>query len=216
MPEEIIIRQYLKDDRDYVRQIAWDTSFIGNPADPIFEDKDVLTDFLTAYFTDCEPESCFVAESGKKVIGYLIGTKYVPVLERVFKTKIFPSLLIKSIVNKTLFKKENIILIYHLILSFLKGEFKMPDLCRDYPATLHINLEPGFRHLGIGSRLMSKYLEYLIQRKVPGVYLATMSEKAGEFFKKQGFSLLHEGRRSYFRFILKKDVPIYIYGRRLV
>lgn len=124
--------------------------------------------------------------------------------------------MIKSIANKTLFKKENIILISRLILSFLKGEFKMPDLCRDYPATLHINLERGFRHLSIGSRLMSKYLEYLIQKKVPGVYLATMSERAGEFFKKQGFSLLHEGRRSYFRFVLKKDVPIYIYGRRLV
>lgn len=88
--EEVIIRQYQKDDRDFVRKISWDTSFMGNPAYPIFEDKEILTDFLTAYFTDHEPESCFVAESGKKVIGYLIGAKYVPVLERIFKSKILP------------------------------------------------------------------------------------------------------------------------------
>lgn len=212
---EVLIRQYQKDDRNFIRKIAWDTAFIGEPANQIFYDKEILTDFLTQYFTDYEPESCFVAESNNRVIGYLIGAKNTTILEKVFRLRIFPRLLFKLMINGALFKKENTSLILNLVLSFFRGEFKMPNLSKAYPATLHINLERGFRGLGIGSKLMDKYLNYLIKKRIPGVFLATMSDRAAEFFGKHGFSLLHKARRSYFRPILKKDVPVYIYGKKL-
>lgn len=91
----------------------------------------------------------------------------------------------------------------------------MPDFSKEYPATLHINLEEGSRNLGAGSKLISSYLEYLLSKKVPGVYLPTLSDKAAGFFRKQGFNLLYEGRRSYFRNALQKDVPLYIYAKKL-
>jgi hypothetical protein len=91
----------------------------------------------------------------------------------------------------------------------------MPDFSLDYPACLHINLEKNWRNLKIGSRLISIYLDYLAKSKIAGVHLATFSSKASSFFRAQGFNLLHKGRRSYFRHILHKDVPIYIFGQRL-
>jgi len=209
------IRRYRKEDRDFVRKIAWGTAFRGERADIFFAGKDILMDFLTQYFTDYEPESCFVAEVDGRVIGYLIGAKNAVVLEKIYRAKILPSLLFRLIMSGGIFKKKNMVFLFHCLRSFLRKEFTMPDFSKEYPATLHINLEENFRNAGIGSRLISTYLDYLLKERICGVRLATMSDKAGEFFVNHGFHLLHKGRRSYFRSIMHKDIPIYIYGKKL-
>jgi hypothetical protein len=213
--EEIIIRKYKKEDRSFVRNIAWDTAFIGKPGDTFFSSKEILADFLTLYFTDFEPESCFVAECNGEVVGYLIGAKDTNALNKIFQLKILWRLLIRSIVNGILFKKKERVFIFNCLISFLHQEFKMPDFAKEYPATLHINIDKNWRSLHAGSRLIAVYLDYLVKEKIKGVYLATMSEDAGRFFKKQGFILLHRGNRSYFRHLLHKDIPLYIYGKKL-
>ncbi|MCM8763579.1 MAG: GNAT family N-acetyltransferase, partial [Candidatus Omnitrophica bacterium] len=85
---------------------------------------------------------------------------------------------------------------------------------KGYPANLHINIEKEFRNLGIGRVLLNSYLKHLQNNRISGVHLATLSEKAKKFFEREGFKLLHEGKRSYFRHILGKDVSFYIYGKR--
>ena len=72
--EETIIRQFKPEDRGSVRDISWETAFLGEPADAFFSGKEILADFLTQYFTDYEPGSCFVAVSANRVVGYLIGS----------------------------------------------------------------------------------------------------------------------------------------------
>jgi ribosomal protein S18 acetylase RimI-like enzyme len=213
--EDIAVRPYRKEERDSIRDIAWNTAFFGRPANVFFADEEIFTNFLTEYFTDHEPESCFVARTNSRVIGYLLGAKNTATLNRVVQTKILPRLLIKAAITGTFLKRKNILFFQRLLFSFLRREFKMPDFSCDYPATLHINLEEGWRNLKIGSRLIAAYLNYLAQEGIPGVYLATMSEGAKGFFENQGFSLLHKGRRSYFRHILHKDIPIYIYGKKI-
>ena len=103
----------------------------------------------------------------------------------------------------------------HVLMSLMKGEFKAPDFSRDYSATLHINIDEYFRGQGIGSKLINNYLKYLRGQCITGVHFATMSDKTSNFFVKQGFNLLFRSKRSYFRYILHKDTPIYIYGRKL-
>lgn len=212
--EGYIIRKYEKKDRNCVRDIAWNTAFRGEPASAFFSDKEILADFLTLYFTDYEPESCFVAEAKGRVIGYLIGAKDTAILNQILQLKIVPRLLIKGIINCTFLKKKNLIFFFQCLLSFLKGEFRMPCFYSSYPATLHINLEPGFRRKGVGSRLIAAYLTYLNKEGMVGVNLATISEEGSWFFKARGFNLLHQGRRSYFRYILYKDIPLYIFGKQ--
>jgi GNAT superfamily N-acetyltransferase len=213
--EEVIVRQYRQDDRSFIREIAWDTAFMGQPASAFFDSKDILVDFLTRYFTDYSQESCFVAESKGKVIGYLIGTKNEGCLKKIFMVKIFWGLLFRAIFSTALFRKKNLAFFLRCVVSFLKGEFNGADFSCDYPAVLHINLRDGFRNQGIGSRLIAIYLNYLNREEIPGVHLATMSDKAKDFFQKRGFNLLYTGRRSYFNYILHNDIPIYILGRRL-
>jgi GNAT superfamily N-acetyltransferase len=210
--QETIIRPYRKEDRVEVRDIAWETAFMGEPADIFFDDKELLADFLTLYFTDYEPGSCFVAEYQGKVIGYIIGARDPRRLRRALWS-ITPKLFLKAVIRGVFFKKKNLDLIFHCIASFFKNEFNEKDFSVVYPAVLHINLKNGFRGLEIGSRLMTAYLGYLADQKIAGVRLATMSQKAKPFFMNQGFELLHEGHRSYFKYLVNKDVPVYIFGK---
>jgi len=219
--EGITIRHYQKGDRSQIRKIACDTAFVGEPADIFFNDsfndREILADFLTKYYTDYEPDSCFVAQNPDgRIVGYLIGAKNTEVLDRIFQAKILPVLFKNAILSATFFKKKNFSFLLHCIMSFLSKEFKMPDFRREYPATLHINIEEKSRQLKIGSRLISVYLDYLVQEKIPGVAMATMSSRAGEFFIQQGFKLLYKGRRSYFHYILRKDITVYTYGKKLI
>src|SRR5438445_597293 len=76
MPDEQpTIRPYRASDRDAVRRLCCETGFLGKPIDPVFADRELFADFLTGYYTDWEPESAFVLETGGEVKGYLLGSR---------------------------------------------------------------------------------------------------------------------------------------------
>ncbi len=155
--EDIVIRKYKREDRQAVRDIAWETAFMGKPASVFFSDREIFADFLTLYFTDYEPESCFVAESKGNVIGYLIGAENETRLKKNFVFKIIPKLFIKAIARGVLLKKKNSRYLKNCFNSFLKGEFRDPDFSEEYPAILHINIIESLRKSGIGSKLVSSF-----------------------------------------------------------
>ena len=211
----VVIRRYRRLDRQEIRQICCDTAFMGQPCANFFDGDDIFADALTEYFTDHEPQSCFVAEKEGLVVGYLIGAKDVTLMGRVFTQKITLKLLIKAFYSGVFFKSKNIVFLGFCLRSMLGGEFRQPDLSREYPATLHINMRSGFRGLGIGSQLLAQYLIYLKDEGVPAVHFATMSENATYFFNKREFTVLFRLRRSYFRHLLKRDIFVYVYGKKL-
>jgi hypothetical protein len=209
------IRKYEPGDRQAVRNIFFDTAFLGEPADAFFSDKEIICDALTAYYTDYEPESCFVAVADSKVVGCLTGAKDKIRAEEITSAKIFPLLFSKALLRGVFFKTKNLVFILNIFSSLIKGEFKMPVSLRAFPAILHINISKAYRSLDIGSNLMAAYFSYLKEEQVPGVCLATMSKGASEFFAKAGFRLAYSGKRSYFRYLIQKDLPINIYVKSL-
>lgn len=214
-PSKVLIRKFSNKDRDAVRKISYETAFIGMPGSAFFYDEEVLSDALTLYFTDYEPESCFVAEYENTVIGYLLVSKDIARMDMVFARRIRLPLLLKALRRGVFWKKKNILFLVHVFVSLLKGDFKSPSFVKEYPATLHINIKSGYRGLGIGAALISKGLQNLLFERVTGVHFATLSESAAAFFRKQDFKLLFQGRRSYFYYILHREVPIYIFGTRI-
>jgi len=198
-----------------VRDIVVNAAFMGEPAEVFFDDKDILADFLTLYFTDYEPESCFVAVDGARIVGCITGSKNVALLKKIFLVRILPRLLIKAILRGSLLKKKNVIFLFHYVVSLLRQEFRMSDFSRVYPATLHINIEKDYRNLGIGSKLILAYLNYLGEENISGVHFATLSDNAALFFQKQSFDLLFKAKRSYFRYILHRDITFYLFGKKL-
>ena len=77
MKEEntFVIRSYRSSDRDAVRRLCCQTGFLGEPIDPVYEDRELFADFLTTYYTDHEPESSFVIERDGELYGYLLGSR---------------------------------------------------------------------------------------------------------------------------------------------
>ena len=67
------IRPFQSDDRDVVRRICYQTGYMGDPPDWFWRDTESFRDLFSSYYTDEEPESSFVVESGGQVVGYLLG-----------------------------------------------------------------------------------------------------------------------------------------------
>ena len=211
--ERFLIRAYRSGDREQVREIAWQTAFLGKPADSFFSGKKFLQDALTCYFTDHEPESCLVAQQEGVVRGYLLGTVDAARMAGVFNRTVALRLALQFFLGGLAFRPKNARLMFKLAASFFKGEFRGEHF-PGYPATLHINMEESFRGGGAGSALVDAFLEYLRQKSANGVYLCTMSE-AGGFFEKKGFSLLADHPRSYLSHVTGTVLRARIYGRKL-
>jgi GNAT superfamily N-acetyltransferase len=214
MNKEIKIREYRASDRDMVRKISYDTSFLEQPR-LFLSERGLLADLLTMYYTDYEPESCFVAAGESGVVGYLAGAKNSQKMENILYYRILPSLILKAFGKGLFFQPSFLKLFCHVTMSFLKGEFRNPDYSREYPALLHINLDKNFRNCGIGRALLEYFEQHLRDRRIKGVYLGTMSEQAKEFFIKNSYQLLYQAKRSYFRYRVGKDIPFYILAKKL-
>jgi GNAT superfamily N-acetyltransferase len=212
---DIKIRKYLKSDREAVRRISCDTAFLGEPVENFFEGRDFIADFLTAYYTDYEPLSCFIADVDRNIAGYLIGTTDESIMLKTLILKIIPKSFFKAFFRGIFFKKKNIIFSCWNIYSLFKGQFFPAVDLKNYPALLHINFSAEYRGRGFGAKLLKTYLDYLNSEKVSGVHLTTHSEKAGRFFEKNNFKLLLKTKRSYYRGVLHKDIGYYYFGMLL-
>jgi ribosomal protein S18 acetylase RimI-like enzyme len=215
MAPEIKIRKFEAQDRAAVRQIVYDTALMGESAALFFQGQEVISDAFSLYFTDYEPGSSFVAQVNDQVVGCLIGARRKVCAEAVFNGQIVLPLFFKALKSGIFLKIKNIIFIFSCLKNLLINGIKTPDFSRVYPATFHLNIKGGFRGQELGSKLIAAYLEYLRDEKIGGVHLATMSDRAAKFFSSQGFQQLYQGKRSYFKHILQKDVPLYIFGKLL-
>ncbi|MDD5019549.1 MAG: GNAT family N-acetyltransferase [Candidatus Omnitrophica bacterium] len=213
--QDCFVRKFVPADKEQVRQIAWETAFRGGPADIFFDDKRFLCDALIRYFTDEEPESCFVAECGGRVAGYLVGSKDTHRMGRIFLVKILPGLLGRLFFGPVLFSAKNRRFLGRLFLSCARGELRLPPIPGDDRATLHINCREEFRSRGLGKRLIEAYLEYLRSCGRSEVRLCTASETGRDFFEHMEFSVLFSAKRSYWTHLLGHDFSVYIMGRRI-
>ena len=218
MPDNLsdfTIVRYRPEHRASVRRICCETAFLGKHRRLFLQDDEALADFLTCYYTDYEAESCFVAEAGKQVIGYVIGAKDVVRMGQITGTRIIPRLIGKYILRGAFLKTPHALFLAQVWRSWVKGEFLVPDFSKRYPATLHINIDRDWRSRHLGNNLIQQYFAYLRQHHVHGVHCGTLSEGAKNFFQKIGFTVLHESKRSYLKYRLGRVVPYYVLGRKL-
>jgi hypothetical protein len=198
----IVIRPYKQADRAVVRRICADTGFLGQPIDPVFEDRELFVDYLTDYYLRVEPDAALVCEVAGEVRGYLLGC-------------------CRPLLNQT----------YHAIANLLIGMrathrcFARPygpksreflrwvavNAWREIPAAprltphFHINLLSDARSLKHTRLLIQSFLELLYNRGCRQVYgqMVTYEERRTEpLFARYGFHVMDrievtKYRRSY-------------------
>ncbi|HEX4639133.1 MAG TPA: hypothetical protein VH170_06580, partial [Chthoniobacterales bacterium] len=150
------IRSYRKSDRDAVRRLCCQTGFLGMPIDPVYQDRQLFADFLTAYYTDWEPESSFVIEKGGEIRGYLLGSRK-PLRNQLYSFWQNVSLFLKALTRYFRYSENSRRFILWILMN---GWREVPAAPRRVPH-FHINLLPDARKMSTTRALMSAYLSYL-------------------------------------------------------
>jgi len=74
-------------------------------------------------------------------------------------------------------------------IGYFRAEFR--ELCRRYPAHLHINLAPASRSRGLGARLIATFADCAARAGAPGMHVVTAKEARNvSFYLRCGFAEL--------------------------
>jgi ribosomal protein S18 acetylase RimI-like enzyme len=186
---DVVIRPYEPRDRARVRRICYLTGYMGEPVDWLWRDEESFAELFTAYYTDAEPESAFVAEADGVVHGYLLGCVDS---SRVWNpAKVFLGQVAR---RQIAFRPGTAAMVWRslgdVFSGALKGNLPVPVQKGEWPAHLHIDLLAPIRGLGVGAALIRGWLEVLEGLSVPGCHLETIGEnyKAISFFESVGFA----------------------------
>jgi len=188
------VRKYQPVDRAAVREIACDTANAGEPVDRFFRDRETVADVLTRYYTDCEPQSLWIAECEGQVVGYLTGCLDTRRCERVTRRRVLPKALGGAVLRGALWHADTWRLLAAFAGTVVLGGFPHPIDLAVYPAHFHINLREGFRGGGLGPQLVEAFRQQVDRAGVRGIHVVTRGDNAAarRFFERMGFHPLYE------------------------
>jgi GNAT superfamily N-acetyltransferase len=65
------------------------------------------------------------------------------------------------------------------------------DICRDYPAHLHVNVAERYRNRGLGTALVGRFVEWAKLHSLEGIHVVTSSTaRSIPFYQRSGFTEL--------------------------
>ncbi|MGC3988337.1 MAG: hypothetical protein QM796_01385 [Chthoniobacteraceae bacterium] len=202
----LTIRKFQRADREIIRKLCCDTGFLGNPIDPVFEDRELFADYLTAYYTDWEPESSFVLEVNGEVHGYLLGSRH-PFRQQLHSLYQNASLFLRGISR---YHRYNVASRKFVHWIMFQGWKEVPAAPRK-TAHFHINLLPDARNVASTRGLMDAYLTYLHacgEKRVFGQMVVFESRRGAKMFERYGFKVLNKSEITRYREIHPE--PVYL------
>ena len=182
----INIRPYRETDKYNVQRICLQTI----KDDIVFEglnrpNADYFLPLYNNYYTECEPENCFVCtDENDNAVGYIICSEDVKKWRRIFMKKYYPQIKHRNFGEKIAAIGE---IVAHSM--FMKK----------YPAHLHIDIYKEYRGNGTGTQLVQTLVDHLRQKGIKGVQLCVDAEKekAIRFYERNGFKKLMFFVRGY-------------------
>lgn len=171
----ISIRKYQSKDKPAARRILIETSRL-----PVETEKDIkLLELLyNDYYTEVEPEHCFVAvDENDEAVGYIICAADYKKFRRTFMKFYLPEI-------RELGMKYYI----QAFMDIMGHAIYAPK----YPAHLHINVLPVCQGKGTGTGMMNALKDELRKCGVKGLMLSCAADNDGaiRFYKRNGFEVL--------------------------
>lgn len=205
-PNSFEIRKFQKADRTRVRELCCETGFLGNPIDPVFEDRELFADYLTAYYTDWEPESSFVAVQDGVINGYLLGSRF-PLRQQIYNFYQNASIFLRGVVRFPKYNAASRAFVKWILSTAWREVPAAPRKC----AHFHINLLPEARNVATTRAIMDAYLAYLHENGEKQVYgqMVTFESRRGfKMFERYGFRVMNKSRITKYDGI--HDEPVYL------
>jgi len=192
--QQIEIRRYAPGDRERIRHLCCETGFLGNPIDPVFEDRELFADYLTGYYTDWEPESSWVLLVDGVIVGYLLGSRF-PLRQQVYGFYQNISLFLRGITRVLGYGPASRAFVKWILCTGWREVPAAPRRC----AHFHINLLPEARNAGAARGLVEAYIAYLRsvgEKQVYGQMVTFESRRGARLFERYGFKVLNRARIS--------------------
>jgi hypothetical protein len=183
------IRSFRPSDREAVRRLCCQTGFLGEPIDPVYEDRELFADFLTTYYTDHEPESSFVVEEHGELCGYLLGSRK-PLRNQLYSFYQNVCLFLRALLRYGRYNDRSRRFIRWLLVN---GWREVPAAPRRTPH-FHINLLPDARKISTTRALLSAYFRYLYgcgDKRVYGQIVTFESRRGERMFERYGFRVMN-------------------------
>ena len=187
------IRPYHASDLVSLYHICLKTGDSGRDASHIYKDPELPGHFYVAPYAVLEPNLCFILTLSGKPFGYILGTRDSELFYKKCECEWFPVLREKY----PLLKHDYQSLDARIIRRIHEGHKIKPGLS-SYPAHLHINLLPGAQGKGQGRQLMQRFIDKLIEKKVPALHLEVGKANPGaiQFYQRIGFHKIKEYEKS--------------------
>jgi ribosomal protein S18 acetylase RimI-like enzyme len=221
-----LIRPYRPEDRETLRAICADTGFLGKPIDPVFEDRELFADYLTSYYTDAEPESCFVCEFGGEVKGYVMGSRF-PKKKDAYERRKLPGLVARGL-WRYFTRPYNAASRKYVKWILTQARKEQPFTPPEIPH-FHFNVRPEARSVAATVEMVDLFLGYLTahgEKQVYGQVVTYETRRGTRMFERYGFRVIDEREVTKYRdlypgkihlFTILKDLTenATIYGRDL-
>lgn len=191
------IRPFQAADRARVRELCCETGFLANPIDPIFEDREIFADYLTAYYTDWEPQSSFVLLVDGDIRGYLLGSRH-PLRQQLYNAYNNVAIFLRGMLRYPRYSAAS--------KKFVRWVFT--QAWREVPAAprrtahFHINLLADARQVATTRALVDSYLKYLREHREKAVYgqmVVFQDRRSTKMFERYGFRVLNKAEITKYR-----------------
>jgi hypothetical protein len=194
-----LIRPYRAADRAAIRAICADTGFLGQPIDPVFEDRELFADYLTSYYTDAEPESTFVCELEGEVKGYVMGSRF-PKRKAAFEARLLPGLVGRGL-WRYITRPYNAASRKYVRWILTQARKEVPFTPPDIPH-FHFNIRPEARSVATTREMVDMFLQYLYDkgdRQVYGQVVTYETRRGTRMFERYGFRVIDEREVTKYR-----------------
>lgn len=206
MASDAVIRRYRASDRDTLRRLCCETGYLGTAIDPVFEDRELFADYLTSFYTDWEPESCFVLEQDGEVKGYLMGSRR-PFLHQLHSFLLNLGLFARGIWRYPRYNKSSKAFVRWILLNAWR---EVPAAPRRIPH-FHFNMLPEAQSIGGTRELLVNYFNHLRSHGEKQVFgqVVTFEERRGaRVFERYGFQVV--AKKEITKFRAHRDEPVYL------
>jgi ribosomal protein S18 acetylase RimI-like enzyme len=213
-PAAFTIRPFVAADRQAVRDVCWETAYLGGRIDFLYDDRESWADLFTSYYTDEEPEHTWVVANDQgRVVGYLLGCADT---RRAFSEW---QVALRHHLTRFLWARPGTAGFWWRVawdrMVDSRGSAPRVDLAR-HPAHTHIDLLPEARASGVGKALFETWHVRLRERGVAGTHCQVLADNARiiRLLTRLGYQLQGEpfvlpgmrtpaGERAYGRLIVR-------------
>ncbi|HEY5741008.1 MAG TPA: hypothetical protein VIS99_00595 [Terrimicrobiaceae bacterium] len=206
LPPGLLVRKFESRDREAIRFLCCQTGFLGKPIDPVFQDRELFADYLTSYYTDIEPESCFVLEQNSRVVGYLLGSRR-PSRQQIYSFFQNIRLFLRAVSRYRGYNRPT----REFIGWILRNSWREVPAAPRRTAHFHFNVLPEAQSVMGTGAMMNAYFDYLREKgekTVFGQIVTFESRRGAKVLERYGFRVIE--KREITKWRDKHPEPVYL------